>query len=67
VDPVGSEGNLIHHIILGAGIPIVENLRNLAELPNDKPFTISALPLKLKGRDGSPCRAIAILEDESLT
>ncbi len=66
VDPIGSEGSPIHHIILGAGIPIVENLRNLAELPNNKQFIISALPLKLKGREGSPCRAIAILEDGSL-
>lgn len=67
VDPVGSEGSPIHHIILGAGIPIVENLCNLAKLPTKKPFIISTLPLKLKGREGSPCRAIAILEDESLT
>jgi arylformamidase len=66
VDPVGSEDSPIHHIILGAGIPIVENLCNLAELPENKPFVISALPMKLKGREGSPCRAIAILDDESL-
>jgi kynurenine formamidase len=60
VDPVGSEGSPIHHIILGAGIPIVENLCNLAELPSNKPFVISALPIKLKGREGAPCRAVAL-------
>jgi arylformamidase len=65
VDPFGSESSPIHHIILGAGIPIVENLRNLAELPANKPFIISALPLKLKGREGSPCRAIALPDMEA--
>jgi kynurenine formamidase len=60
VDPVGSQGSPIHHIILGAGIPIVENLRNLVELPDNKPFVISALPLKLLGREGAPCRAVAL-------
>jgi len=66
VDPVGSDGSPIHHILLGAGIPIVENLRNLGELPEKKPFIISALPLKLKGREGAPCRAIALPDVEKL-
>jgi kynurenine formamidase len=48
-----------HHRLLGAGIPIVEFLKNLSLLPEKKPFLISALPLKLFGRDGAPCRAVA--------
>jgi arylformamidase len=61
VDPVGAENSPKHHQILGAGIPIVENLCNLGQLPDQKPFVISALPLKLVGREGSPCRAVALL------
>ena len=60
IDPVSSPAAENHHLILGAGIPIVENLRNLAELPALKPFVICALPLKLGGREGSPCRAVAL-------
>ncbi|MDR3252845.1 MAG: cyclase family protein [Tannerella sp.] len=52
----------VHVKMLGAGILIVEGLANMASLPADKQFTFFALPLKLKGRDGSPVRAIAILD-----
>jgi kynurenine formamidase len=48
-----------HKKLLGAGIPIVENLKNLDQLPANKDFVISAMPLKLEGREGSPCRAAA--------
>lgn len=61
VDPFGSQDSKNHHLLLGAGIPIVENLKDLNLVPEDKDFWISALPLKLKGRDGAPCRAIAIM------
>jgi kynurenine formamidase len=67
VDPVGAEGSPNHHLILGAGIPIVENLRNLNELPAGKPFVICALPLKLGGREGAPCRAVALPDLETLS
>ncbi len=65
VDPVEAADSPNHHLILGAGIPIVENLRNLTELPTGKPFTICALPLKLGGREGAPCRAVALLDAET--
>jgi kynurenine formamidase len=67
VDTVASNANDKHLILLKAGIPIVENLMNLQLLPEDKPFVISALPLKLAGREGAPCRAIAIPDMEKLT
>lgn len=60
VDPVGSADSPSHNSILGAKIPIVENLRNLQQLPENTPFIIGAFPLKLQGRDGSPCRAMAL-------
>jgi arylformamidase len=64
LDPAGSENSPNHRRILGAGIPIVENLRNLHLLTENKPFLISAVPLMLSGREGAPCRAMAIPEME---
>jgi arylformamidase len=55
-----------HHLLLEAGIPIVENLRNLAELPANRPFVICAVPLKLGGREGAPCRAFALPDVEAV-
>ncbi len=49
----------IHHILLGADIVIVEGLTNLAQLTSAKVF-FGALPLKIGGGDGTPCRAFAI-------
>lgn len=49
-----------HRILLGAGVPIVENLTNLDGLGVSR-FHIVVLPLKLAGRDGSPVRAIALI------
>jgi arylformamidase len=61
VDPVNTKNSPNHLRLLGAGIPIVENLKNLYLIPANEDFWISALPIKLKGRDGAPCRAIAIM------
>jgi arylformamidase len=49
-----------HRILLGAGVPIVEGLCDLSELP-DTPGTLwfGCFPLKLEGADGSPVRALA--------
>jgi kynurenine formamidase len=62
IDPVNTRDSGNHHLILGEGIPIVENLCNLAQLPDDRGFVICALPIKLAGREGSPCRAVALPE-----
>jgi arylformamidase len=66
VDPLGSAGRPVHHCLLGAGIPIVENLKNLQQLSENAAFVIGAFPLKLQGRDGAPCRAIALPDVPSL-
>lgn len=66
VDAVNSETDAKHKQLLGAGIPIVENLRNLYQLPENQPFFISALPLRLAGREGAPCRAVAMPHIEAL-
>ncbi len=49
-----------HKILLGAGVPIVENLTNLDAIGADL-FHLVVLPLRLAGRDGSPVRAVAFV------
>jgi kynurenine formamidase len=58
VDPYGRELPA-HHVLLGAGLVIVENLRGLGGLPR-RGFTFLCLPVL--GLDGSPVRAAAVLE-----
>ena len=48
-----------HHILLSAGIPIVENLINLESLP-DRRVMFFCLPLKIVNSEGAPARAVAI-------
>lgn len=64
VDPFSAKESVNHKQLFVARIPIVENLCHLAELPANKHFIINALPLKLVGREGSPCRAIALLDED---
>ena len=53
------EVTLIHKVLLGGNVIIVEGLINLDQLREPKVFFV-ALPLKPLGGDGCPCRAIAI-------
>jgi kynurenine formamidase len=62
VHPVEWEG--VHKILLKAEIVIVEGLAYLNKIEKEDVFFIAA-PLKLKGRDGSPIRAMAIEDVES--
>jgi kynurenine formamidase len=48
----------VHHLIAAAGGVIGENLRNLEQIDFD-PF-VSCLPLRLRGGDGAPVRAVAL-------
>lgn len=50
-----------HRALLGSGIVILENLTNLGAIPEDI-IRLAAFPLRLRGRDGSPVRAVAIIE-----
>lgn len=47
----------VHSLLLGAGIPIVEHLRGLEQLPDH--FTFTAVPPKLAGMGTFPVRAFA--------
>jgi kynurenine formamidase len=53
------EGYPAHHLILGAGGVIAENLTNLKAIDFPDPF-LSLLPVKLGGSDGAPVRAAAM-------
>lgn len=50
----------IHMLLLGNNIILIEMLTNLGSI-NRQRFTFIALPLKFKGVDGSPVRAVALL------
>jgi kynurenine formamidase len=58
-DDTQSGAGTIHEILLGADIPIVENLTNLELLAAGRLYTFAFLPLRLTGADGSPVRAVA--------
>jgi arylformamidase len=47
-----------HEVLLGAGVVIVEGL-DLSGVSAGK-YTLCCLPLKLKGADGAPARAVLI-------
>ncbi|QIQ20921.1 cyclase family protein [Zophobihabitans entericus] len=49
-----------HDALLGANIPILENIANLKLLT--KPFVFMAFPLKIKHGSASPLRAVAYME-----
>ncbi len=55
-----------HHILLGPGaeIVVVESLNRLDQLPQE--FLFIGFPLNLKGGDGSPIRAVAVLGADTL-
>lgn len=59
--PAPDDPSPVHKHLFRRGVPVVENLRNLGELPEGKDFTICAMPLKLGEREGSPCRAAAMV------
>ena len=62
VDHSGSKNKPIHNALLGNNIIIYESLTNLDQLPLLYPFTFYGFPLPFIGLDGSPVRAVAMLE-----
>lgn len=51
----------VHRALLKAGIPILEGLR-LEEVEGEN-YMLSALPIRLTGENGAPCRAVLIEKD----
>src|SRR5256886_12155706 len=50
-----------HHALLGANVPVIENVANLSALGSSA-FWLLALPLNLQGTSGSPIRLVALAE-----
>jgi arylformamidase len=60
VDDAGNPARPAHTILLGAGIPIVENLRQLDQLP-EKGFRFTAAPVRIAEGSAFPVRAFAVV------
>lgn len=58
--PVPDQVLPVHHILLGQGVPLVENCIDTVTIPHG-PFTIYALPLRIHAESGAPARVIAQL------
>lgn len=61
-DPADSD-HPVHHIVLGAGKYIVENLCNLSKLPPSGAFAI-ILPIKIKEGAEAPIRCVGVIPRE---
>ena len=53
----------VHRIVLGAGIPQIENLIHLDQLPRD--FMLAAIPLKIQNAEAGPARVVAFIDEKS--
>jgi kynurenine formamidase len=62
IDDTADLSRPAHSILLGAGIPIVEHLCNVGELPGHG-FKFFAVPVKVKRMGTFPVRAFAIVGD----
>lgn len=54
----------VHHTLLGAGIPIVEYLRNTDAIAEDSEISFTCLPLQIPGFEAAPARAVAERDPE---
>ncbi len=50
---------VIHYLLLGKGIYIIEGMANFHRISQKRPFLVT-LPLNIVGADGFPVRAVAI-------
>lgn len=60
IDDIGDGRRPVHTVLLRAGVPIVEHLCRLEELP-DSGFTFSAVPAGVRALGTFPVRAYAML------
>jgi arylformamidase len=61
IDDIQDGERPVHTLLLGAGIPIVEHLCNLAALPTFG-FRFHAVPVKFRGVGTFPVRAYAVVD-----
>ncbi len=62
IDDTSGNTRPVHSILLGAGIPIVEHMTGLAQLP-ETGFRFHAPPPRIRGMGTFPVRAHAIVEE----
>ncbi len=55
------ERYVVHRTLLENGVVQIEHMTNLAAIGRER-FEVIALPLKMPGVEGSPCRAVAVVE-----
>ena len=60
IDAVSGGARPVHSVLLGAGVPIVEHMTRLADLPAEG-FRFTAAPPKVRGMGSFPVRAHARL------
>jgi kynurenine formamidase len=60
IDDIADRERPAHTLLLGAGIPVVEHLTGLQQLP-PAGATFTAVPLRIKGLGTIPVRAFAML------
>ena len=61
IDDTSRRTRPVHTVLLGAGIPIVEHMTGLEELP-DTGFVFHAAPPRVKGMGTFPVRAHAVID-----
>jgi arylformamidase len=60
IDSVATNARPVHTVLLGHGIPIIEHMCNLGDLP-DASFALTAAPVAVRGMGSFPVRAFATL------
>jgi len=62
IDDTADGARPVHTLLLRAGVPIVEHLRGLEQLPREG-FQLHAVPAPFRGMSSFPVRAYAVLPD----
>ncbi|MFP3870436.1 MAG: cyclase family protein [Syntrophobacteria bacterium] len=60
--PLDDPGQAIHKILLGAGVVILEAVKNLTMITVDE-CELIVLPPPFRNFSGAPCRVVAVVED----
>lgn len=61
IDSMDNTDFTIHHKLFKHSMIVIENLTNLESVKDKETFVFSCLPLKYENADGSPVRAVAII------
>lgn len=64
IDSISTGTRPVHTLLLGRGIPIIEHMRNLAEVP-ESGARLTAAPVAVRGMGSFPVRAFATVDEAS--